>query len=252
MSEYGCKKMVFSSSATVYGEHNVSPLNETMKTGGTTNPYGTTKLFIEQILKDMEYQDIIYWDRVEGATGAIDKLQVIDEVEVEGDNYDFDDEETPKSQQGLFKTPSEILNVVYKNVINKKMKVAFILNWSEYLFSTTGLSEDERQNITLLGKALKDRKVDYLNSDVNESVVIIICNKASGLPLSFYNGNPEVELVTLQKPDREERKAMIAKIEDSFEVRVKPGTDSLLDKENLSFLVNAKVGREKQLYDTTQ
>ena len=200
------------------------------------NKIVTLREYLEQILKNMEYQDIIYWDRVEGATGAIDKLQVIDEVEVEGDNYDFDDEETPKSQQGLFKAPSEILNVVYKNVINKKMKVAFILNWSEYLFSTTGLSEDERQNITLLGKALKDRKVDYLNSDVNESVVIIICNKASGLPLSFYNGNPEVELVTLQKPDREERKAMIAKIEDSFEVRVKPGTDSLLDKENSSFI----------------
>ena len=49
MAEYGCKKMVFSSSATVYGEHNISPLNETMKTGGTTNPYGTTKYMIELI-----------------------------------------------------------------------------------------------------------------------------------------------------------------------------------------------------------
>ena len=57
MAEYGCKKMVFSSSATVYGEHNVSPLNETMKTGGTTNPYGTTKYFIEQILTDTAKAD---------------------------------------------------------------------------------------------------------------------------------------------------------------------------------------------------
>jgi len=57
MAEYGCKKMVFSSSATVYGEHNASPLNETMKTGGTTNPYGTTKYFIEQILTDTAKAD---------------------------------------------------------------------------------------------------------------------------------------------------------------------------------------------------
>ena len=57
MAEYGCKKMVFSSSATVYGEHNVSPLNETMKAGGTTNPYGTTKYFIEQILTDTAKAD---------------------------------------------------------------------------------------------------------------------------------------------------------------------------------------------------
>ena len=196
----------------------------------------TLREYLEAMLKEMDYQDIVYWDRVEGATGAIDKLKVTDDVEVEGDTYDIGDDEeedTPKGQQGLFKTPSEILNVVYKNVIDKKKKVAFILNWSEYLFGTNGLSEDERQNITLLGKALKDRKVDYLNSDSNESVVIMILNKASGLPLSFYQGNPEVEIVTLQKPDREERKKIIEKIEDSFDVKLKTGTTSLLDNENI-------------------
>lgn len=57
MSENGCKKMVFSSSATVYGSNNVSPLKEDMKTGGTTNPYGTTKYFIEQILQDICVSD---------------------------------------------------------------------------------------------------------------------------------------------------------------------------------------------------
>lgn len=53
MRENGCKKIVFSSSATVYGSENVSPLKETMKTGGTTNPYGTTKYMIEIILSDL-------------------------------------------------------------------------------------------------------------------------------------------------------------------------------------------------------
>lgn len=199
------------------------------------NKIVTLREFLEAMFKDMDYQDIVYWDRVEGATGAIDKLTLTDEVEVEGDAYDLGDEEeeTPKAQQGLFKSPAEILNVVYKNVIDKKKKVAFIINWSEYLFSANGLSEDERQNITLLGKALKDRKIDYLSSDCNESVVVIILNKASGLPLSFYQGNPEVEIITLQKPDREERKQMVQKIEDSFEVRLKSGTSSLLDNENI-------------------
>lgn len=57
MRNNGCKKMVFSSSATVYGEENQVPFIETMKTGTTTNPYGTTKLYIENILKDVSAAD---------------------------------------------------------------------------------------------------------------------------------------------------------------------------------------------------
>ncbi len=57
MREYNCKKIVFSSSATVYGSSNISPLKEDMKTGGTTNPYGTTKYMIEIILDDFHKGD---------------------------------------------------------------------------------------------------------------------------------------------------------------------------------------------------
>lgn len=53
MRDAGCKKLVFSSSATVYGMNNPSPLKEDMQIGGTTNPYGTTKYMIELILQDI-------------------------------------------------------------------------------------------------------------------------------------------------------------------------------------------------------
>lgn len=56
MAEAGCKKIVFSSSATVYGMHNQVPFREGMPLS-TTNPYGTTKLFIEQILTDIQKAD---------------------------------------------------------------------------------------------------------------------------------------------------------------------------------------------------
>lgn len=61
MRKYGVKKFVFSSSATVYGEPERIPITEDCKTGGTTNPYGTSKLFIEQILKDI-YNSDNTWD----------------------------------------------------------------------------------------------------------------------------------------------------------------------------------------------
>ncbi len=63
MRKNNVKKFVFSSSATVYGKPEVVPITEDAKTGGTTNPYGTSKLFIEQILKDV-YKSDNTWDIV--------------------------------------------------------------------------------------------------------------------------------------------------------------------------------------------
>ena len=52
MARHGVKQFVFSSSATVYGDPATVPIREDAPTGGTTNPYGTTKLFQERILSD--------------------------------------------------------------------------------------------------------------------------------------------------------------------------------------------------------
>ena len=57
MKKYGCKQIVFSSSATVYGGENPSPYNEDMKTGNCSNPYGSTKAMQEVILKDVANAD---------------------------------------------------------------------------------------------------------------------------------------------------------------------------------------------------
>ena len=57
MSEQGVRNIVFSSSATVYGDPHAVPIHEDFPVGGTTNPYGTSKLMIEQILRDLHVSD---------------------------------------------------------------------------------------------------------------------------------------------------------------------------------------------------
>lgn len=52
MQAAGVNSLIFSSSATVYGDPESVPLSEQSRTGGTTNPYGTSKLMAEQILAD--------------------------------------------------------------------------------------------------------------------------------------------------------------------------------------------------------
>lgn len=57
MKEFNCKKIVFSSSATVYGNPTITPILESFPVGGTTNPYGTSKFIIERILEDLYISD---------------------------------------------------------------------------------------------------------------------------------------------------------------------------------------------------
>jgi len=57
MKEHNIKGIIFSSSATVYGNPEIVPITEDVKTGGTTNPYGTSKLYVEGILKDLYKSD---------------------------------------------------------------------------------------------------------------------------------------------------------------------------------------------------
>jgi len=57
MNEVGVKRIIFSSSATVYSGDNEMPLRETSRTGNCTNPYGWTKYMTEQILSGMAFAD---------------------------------------------------------------------------------------------------------------------------------------------------------------------------------------------------
>lgn len=57
MKKYKVKSLIFSSSATVYGDVKVMPVTEETPIGGTTNPYGTSKLFCENILSDLYKSD---------------------------------------------------------------------------------------------------------------------------------------------------------------------------------------------------
>ncbi|MGL5290798.1 MAG: UDP-glucose 4-epimerase GalE [Vibrionaceae bacterium] len=57
MQKAGVKNLIFSSSATVYGDPKQVPITEESPTGGTTNPYGTSKLMVEQCLSDLVIAD---------------------------------------------------------------------------------------------------------------------------------------------------------------------------------------------------
>ena len=61
MQQFQCSKLVFSSSATVYGDPEKVPISEESKTGAT-NPYGHSKLMVEQILTDLQRSQPDFWN----------------------------------------------------------------------------------------------------------------------------------------------------------------------------------------------
>lgn len=58
MHRHGCKNIIFSSSATVYGDPSMIPITEECPKGRCTNPYGWTKWMIEEILTDLHTADV--------------------------------------------------------------------------------------------------------------------------------------------------------------------------------------------------
>ena len=57
MRKHGCKNIIFSSSATVYGDPAIIPITEECPKGYCTNPYGQTKWMLEEVLKDVHHAD---------------------------------------------------------------------------------------------------------------------------------------------------------------------------------------------------
>ena len=112
------------------------------------------KQYLTDMLKGMEYDDVLYWDRIDGIDGDVSRLSVIDEVEVEGDAYSFDDDEENQPQaeektgSGQFKEPAEIFNIVFKNLKKPNRKTAFVLNWADYLFQAADNYRPTRENLS--------------------------------------------------------------------------------------------------------
>ena len=173
---------------------------------------------LNRMLGECGYTDIVTWDRIAGIQGDVKSLVLTEGAEQQdGDDYDLGDVEIPETTAtGACKDLGDMFALVHRTMSDPEKHTAFILDWSEYLFSTGGqLDPQDRQYLTLLGKALRDNIPRYRSKE-RQSTVIIVANKASMLPLSFYSGNPEVSIITLTKPDMDERRSMLKKVATGF------------------------------------
>jgi ATP-dependent Clp protease ATP-binding subunit ClpA len=166
------------------------------------------------------FDDIYIWDRVSGFEGGgIEKLAASQaesgvNCPVEGlDPNIFSGD----AQTGMYKKPCDFYSVVCDNLLNDKQRVCFIVNYSNYLFaSDQGLSDDDRENLTRLAKAVREQKVHRAKGG---SVVIFVAPNISMIPVSLYQKNPDACVVTFSNPDRDERRKIIEYLSSTFRLK---------------------------------
>lgn len=213
---------------------------------------------LRKILSDAGFTDIVVWDRISGLQGDTGRLKLVDDADTsEGDDYDLGDIDIPKADaSGSCKEPADMFALVHRTMADDSRQTAFILDWSEYLFNGSNqLDEADRKCLTFIGESLRDTVPRY-NGRERQSVVVIVASKASMVPLPFYSNNPEVSIVTLSKPDMEERRSMLKKASPGFRLkdeddiisgkRFEDYVDMLNDFTNREIIQLANMSREEK------
>jgi len=191
------------------------------------------------LLREKGFNDIFMWDRIDGLSGGnLKNLTLTVETQQkskEGEAYDFGQEviknanEEKNGSTGQFPTLAEFFTIVRRNMlVASSKKVAFIADFSDYLFSNEQtLSEEERVNLISLSKAFRDKKFDQSEIIDFDTAIIFITNSVGKLPTSFYLHNPDVTTITLTKPNREEREKFILTNKNFFKITEDLNTDIL-------------------------
>ena len=193
--------------------------------------FGLNDYLVKELKQAKLFNDIYVWDRIEGlAEGDSINLEkpkaasVPEEKQVKGLASDLFDEKNQTS--GQYKDPDSFFPIIYINLINEKRKVCFIINYSNYLFpNEQGLSDCDRENLTRLSRGIRDQTNDPKKLISGEgSAVIFITSNIAQIPVSIYQNNPDSKLITLGKPDRDERELIVDVISPQF--NLKDGLDS--------------------------
>lgn len=192
----------------------------------------------ELIYKKLEdhklFEDIYLWDRIDGnSKGDLSKLIVDSSEDEKSDDIDLEFADFGNEEVKTATDPAQYFRLIYENIIDEDRKVCFICDLSDYVFpSEQMLADQERQWLTMIAKAFKNRKLEYTENVIGSSIVFIT-NNLSKLPISLYQNNPDANLITIGKPSRKEREEFFINRADMYHV-----AEDLDETEHLTKLVD--------------
>lgn len=121
---------------------------------------------------------------------------------------------------------ADYLMMIYRHVVrDTNQKYAFIIDWSDYLFSEErSFNEQERMLLTLIGKALAETpyKTDFTSAAKPSNILIFLSNNIAKLPHSLYVNNPFIKQINIPLPSRTERKDFLQQYGNGERLNVFP------------------------------
>lgn len=218
-----------------------------------TGKYEYISDYIIKVLnEDAKFNNVIKWDRVDGIDYEISKISNLMELQESSNsnkqnnsnsyNLGDDNDILKNNNQGpQYKNIDEFFNYLLQQIKSKSnKKICFILDYSDYIFGTNvSLSEVERNWLAIIKKSLKEsmnyNMFDNSFKEQNKSIVIIT-NKLSTIPSSFYLNNSDVSCINIPTPGRSERESFILNNESMIY------TDPVLDENRRDDFIDSLEG----------
>lgn len=164
--------------------------------------------YLQYYFKDMGYQNIVFYDSLRGffntcEEGYLENFAKLAEVSASHGfiRADF---------KGGSKTDGAS-NIVRKTLSQNKEATVIVMDFvSRYITSPDNMEQNEVDSFTVLLQAsLEAKDVKTENNGILKNLLVLITNKSNDLPAWFYLQNPNVKMITLSAPSKEEREALV-------------------------------------------
>ncbi len=164
--------------------------------------------YLHFFFKDMGYQNIVFYDSLRGfyntcEDGYLDNFSRLSECPAE-QGYIRADFKGASRNNGA-------ANTVRKTLSQNKEATVIVMDFaSRYITSPDNMDQSEVDSFTVLLQASLDAKdVRTQSNGILKNLLVLITNKANDIPAWFYLQNPNVKMITLSAPSKEEREALV-------------------------------------------
>ncbi|PNT92255.1 AAA family ATPase [Clostridium thermosuccinogenes] len=164
--------------------------------------------YLHFFFKDMGYQNIVFYDSLRGFYNTCE----------EGYLKNFAKLAEASATQGYIRADFKggnkndgASNIVRKTLSQNKEATVIVMNFaSRYITSPDNMEQSEVDSFTVLLQASLDAKdVKTESKGILKNLLVLIANKSNDIPAWFYLQNPNVKMITLSYPSKEEREALV-------------------------------------------